>query len=413
MPTPSPLEARCLLDKIEALAALTDVPGEITRLYGGEAHRRAIDLVACWMRAAWMRVELDGAGNLIGRYPGLDPTGPVLILGSHIDTVRNAGAYDGTLGVVTALAVVDELHRRGRMLRTPIEVVAFGDEEGVRFPSTLTGSKAIAGRFDLASLDERDADGLSRREILEGLGADPSTVLAAARNPARIRAYLELHIEQGPVLEVKDLPVGVVSAINGARRGTVEISGVAGHSGTLPMAMRHDALAAAAEMILAVEARARAEEGLVATVGRIETPGGAVNVVPGQVKFSLDVRAPDDAQRDRAIADLRRRIRGIAKARGVRAEITLGFEVPATPCDGALQEALAASIAAAGLSPFRLPSGAGHDAMAFRGIAPTAMLFVRCRGGVSHNPAEHCAPEDMALAARILYDSVVTLGDQK
>jgi allantoate deiminase len=395
-----------IVAKLDELARLTDEPGWLTRLYLSPSHRAAVDLVGRWMTAAGMAIRLDGTGTLIGRYAGQDPMTRTLLVGSHIDTVRRAGRFDGTLGVLTAIEVVAAFHRRGRRFPFAIEVVAFGDEEGVRFPSTLGGSRAMAGRFDPQWLDERDADGISRREALAAFGCDAATIPAAARKPEEILGYVEVHIEQGPVLEADGLALGIVTAINGASRGTVEILGEAGHAGTVPMALRHDALAAAAEMILMIEQRARSQAGLVATVGRLETPGGAVNTVPGKVAFSLDMRASSDEQRQRTASDIEAAIRAIAEARGCEARIHMGYDAPAAACDTRLVTALEQAAARRGERTVRLASGAGHDGMAFRGILPFAMLFVRCRRGVSHHPDEFTSSADIDAAARVLFDFI-------
>ncbi len=398
----SPLDGAALEAMIEMLARNTDEPGRLTRLYLSNAHRNAIQMVTDWMRSAGMSARTDAAANVVGRYEGLTPNAPVLLIGSHIDTVRNAGKYDGNFGVIVGIAAVADLNRRGVRLPFAIEVIAFGDEEGVRFPSTLSGSKAIAGRFDPACLSERDSAGMTRFEWLEALGCHPEDIRDCARDPRKVIGYLEVHIEQGPVLEANNLPVGIVTAINGCSRGEIAVKGFAGHSGTLPMNMRHDALTAAAEMVLAVESRGAAEPGLVATVGTIGVVGGAVNVVPGEVRASLDVRSHSDGLRHKAVEDIRTLVEGIANQRGVSATTTTPYDAPATPCDLGFRARLAAAVTAEGVTPFELGSGAGHDAMAFRGLWPIAMLFVRCYKGISHNPAEYATPEDMALSARVL-----------
>lgn len=398
----APLEGTAIEAMIEALARHTDEPGRLTRLYLSDAHRAAIGTVTDWMQAAGMSTRLDAAGNVVGRTEGASPNAPVLLIGSHIDTVRNAGKYDGNLGVVTGIAAVADLARRGVRLPFAIEVIAFGDEEGVRFPTTLSGSKAVAGILDPACLDERDASGLTRRDGLAALGCDPDAIAACTRDPETVLGYVEVHIEQGPVLEAKGLAVGIVTAINGCSRGEIVVKGFAGHAGTLPMDMRRDAVAAAAEMVLAIEERGRATPDLVATVGVLSVPGGAINVVAGEARLSLDVRAPDDVVRKQAVADIETRIQAIAARRGVEATTAIRYDAPAAPCDPALRAKLARAVEEEGVAPFALGSGAGHDAMAFRGLWPLAMLFVRCRGGVSHNPAEYASPEDTGLAARVL-----------
>ena len=393
---------QAIADRLVELAAVSDEPGTLTRLYLGPAHRTAADLVAKWMREAGMTTRIDALGSVVGRYRGRDAGPLTLILGSHIDTVRDAGRFDGALGVIVAIEVVKAAFKSGKRFPFAIEVVAFGDEEGVRFASTLGGSKALAGRFDFKALDETGDDGVTRRQALKAFGTDPSRASEETLSPDQALGYVEVHIEQGPVLEQEGLPVGVVTAIDGVTRGTVEVDGVAGHAGTVPMPMRKDALAAAAEMLLAIEARARSQSNLVATAGKIEVPGAAANTIPGRVRFTLDIRSPSDQERINAVGDIKRAIAAIAQRRGVTAQLAVGHEVPAALCDGRLSDQLVKIVETMGIKPRRLPSGAGHDAMAFDKIIPFAMLFVRCRGGVSHNPAEFASPDDIDIAARVL-----------
>ena len=402
-------------DLIEArllqLATYTDVPGEMTRLSLMPSHRAAVDHLAIQFQQAGMRVHVDGTGSLVGRYEGTTPDAKVLLIGSHIDTVRNAGIYDGNFGVITGLSAIESLHRERRRLPFAIELIAFADEEGTRFPTTLTSSRAIAKRFDHASLDDKDARGVTRRIALERFRAPIDQIDQIPRDPARVIGYVEVHIEQGPVLEARGLPVGIVTAINGASRGEITITGTAGHAGTLPMAMRHDAAAAAAEIVLAIEALAAAREPLVATNGVLEIPGGAVNVVAGRARMTFDIRSPDDVQRRQAVDDIRTAVAAIAARRGVRADLVLRHEAPAAPCDPALSDAIERAVVRQGIDPFRLPSGAGHDGMVLSGVIPLAMLFTRCRGGISHNPAEYASPEDMGLSARVLRALLDDLAD--
>lgn len=395
--------------RLKDLARFTSVPGEMTRLSLSPVHRAAVDHLIPMFEAAGMSASVDGAGSLVGHFASASPGAKTLILGSHIDTVRNAGIYDGNFGVIAALSVIESLHAEGRRLPFHIELVAFADEEGARFPSTLTSARALAGRFDPASLADRDRSGLSRAEALAAFGAPVAEIDAIARPPESVLGYIELHIEQGPVLEAQNLPVGIVTAINGCSRGIIEVEGVAGHAGTLPMPMRHDAMTASAEMILAIEACGRSRGDLVATVGVVETAGGAVNVVPGRVRFTLDVRSPDDGVRLKAVEEIRLRISEIADRRAVRLRIDLGHNAPAAPCDAQLSALLERAVAGQGVTPFRLPSGAGHDGMALSGVFPIAMLFTRCRAGISHNPAEYASPEDMGLSARVLRAALLDL----
>ena len=391
-----------IANRLAELAALSDEPGRLTRLYLGPAHRRATDLVAYWMRDAGMSVRVDPLASVVGRYEGRDGGTKTLLLGSHIDSVRNAGRFDGPLGVVIAIEVVKAAFKSGKRFPFAIEVIAFGDEEGVRFASTLGGSRALAGTFDDKALDELDENAISRREALTDFGCDPSRLPAEKRPADRCIGYVEVHIEQGPVLEQEGLPLGIVTAIDGITRGTVDVEGVAGHAGTVPMSMRNDALSATAEMLLAIEQRARTRPNLVATVGKLDVPRSAPNTIPGRVRFSLDIRSPSDDERTNAVDDIKATIAAIAQRRGVMQRFTPGHQAAAAHCDPRLSDQLAAAAQACGETPKRMPSGAGHDAMAFDKIIPLAMLFVRCRGGVSHNPDEFAAPADIDIAARAL-----------
>jgi allantoate deiminase len=324
------------------------------------------------------------------------------LLGSHLDTVRDAGRYDGMLGVVTAIECVAQLHQTQQRLSFAVEVIGFADEEGVRFGATLLGSRAVAGTFDPKALEARDGAGIVLAEALREFGLDPAALPTAARTPQQLLAYVELHIEQGPVLERAGLGVGCVSSINGATRLAVDYRGHAGHAGTVPMTGRQDALCAAAEAILHVEQRCGAEPDLVGTVGRIEAAPGAVNVIPGRCRFTVDIRAPDDVQRERAVAEVRLALLALAARRDIAAEITTLHESPAAPCAPWLMQQIDRAIEAEGLAAVRLPSGAGHDAMAMAAIAAIGMIFVRCAGGISHHPDERISEADAALGAATL-----------
>ncbi|OWJ68433.1 allantoate amidohydrolase [Inquilinus limosus] len=393
-----------LMQRLDALARFSEDPDRLTRTFLSQAHRQAADQVLAWMRDAGMDARTDAAGNVVGRYEGDRPGLPALLLGSHIDTVRDAGRYDGNLGVLAAIAVIGELHRRGERLPFAVEVLAFGDEEGVRFPVTLTGSATVAGTVDPAVADALDHDGVRLGDALRGFGGDPDALEGEARRRDRVLGYVELHIEQGPVLEAEDLPLGVVTAINGAARYNATVRGMAGHAGTVPMDLRHDALAAAASMILAVERCAQSRRDVVATVGQLDVQPGAVNVIPGAVRFTIDIRAPDDADRLAAMAEMTAALEGIARGRGVELALERYHDAAAVRCDEALMARLETAIRRHGLPARRLPSGAGHDAMAMAALAPVAMLFLRCRGGISHNPAESITVEDADLAVRVLLD---------
>ena len=391
-----------LLARARQLAACSDEDGKLTRLFLSPAQRAASAKVAAWMGAAGMVVRIDAIGNVIGRYEGEHPDGPALIVGSHLDTVRDAGMFDGLYGVLAAIECVGALAREGRRLPFAIEVVGFAEEEGVRFGTGMLGSRAIAGTFDPAWLAYRDRDGLAMGAALSAYGLDPHGIGEAAKRRADVLAYLELHIEQGPVLERQALPVGIVTSINGSIRAEVTITGLAGHAGTVPMDARKDALAAAAECVLAVEARCRAEPGLVGTVGSLAVSPGAINVIPGETRFTLDVRASDDALRRQALDDILAAIRAIAARRGVRVADRVVHELATAPCAPWLMRQIEGAVVAEGLPPFRLPSGAGHDGMAMIAIADIGMIFIRCAGGISHNPAESISAADAALGARVL-----------
>jgi allantoate deiminase len=392
-----------IVGRIEALAAISETPGQLTRIFLTPEHRAAADLILAWMREAGMRAHLDAIGNVCGRYEGIAHGLPCLMLGSHYDTVRDAGKWDGPLGLITAISCVADLNRRGKRLPYAIEVVGFADEEGVRFASTLLGSRAVAGTFDESVLDGRDAGGVTMRNALRQFGLDPDRIGAAARTRRELLAYLELHIEQGPVLEAQDLPVGVVTAIAGATRMAARLAGMAGHAGTVPMMLRRDALTGAAECIGAIEEFCRTDgNGLVGTVGHIDARPGATNVIPGQVSFTIDIRAPTDAHRKRAVSDIVRRIEAIAKRRNLAVQLDVTHESRTVPCAPWLQAQIAAAITAEGVSVFELPSGAGHDGMAMIDIADVGMVFVRCRGGISHHPDEHVELADADAAARVL-----------
>jgi allantoate deiminase len=355
------------------------------------------------MREAGMSAHLDAIGNVCGRYEGDRPGLPCLMLGSHYDTVRDAGKWDGPLGLITAIACVADLDRRGKRLPFALEVVGFADEEGVRFASTLLGSRAIAGTFDESVLNTRDRAGTSMREAMEAFGLDPDHIGAAARARRELLGYVELHIEQGPVLEQKGLPVGVVTAIAGATRLAAKLTGMAGHAGTVPMALRRDALAGAAECIAGIEEFCRTvESGLVGTVGYIDAKPGATNVIPGNVSFTIDIRAPSDMHRTRAVAGIVRNIEAIAKRRQLALQVDVTHENRTVPCAPWLKAQVAEAVAAEGFPVFELPSGAGHDGMAMIDISDVAMLFVRCRGGISHHPDEHVATNDADAGARVL-----------
>jgi allantoate deiminase len=392
-----------IVSRIDRLATISETPEHLARIFLSPEHRAAADLILDWMRSAGMDAHLDAIGNVCGRYEGEVAGLPCLMLGSHYDTVRDAGKWDGPLGLITAISCVADLHKKGRRLPFAIEVTGFADEEGVRFASTLLGSRAVAGTFDESVLGTRDSAGISMRDALIQFGLDPDHIGAAARARGELLAYLELHIEQGPVLEAQDLPVGVVTAIAGATRLAARLTGMAGHAGTVPMGLRRDALAGAAECITAIEELCRTDErGLVGTVGYIHAMPGATNVIPGQVSFTIDLRAPTDTHRKKAVADIVRQIETVARRRKLLLQVDVTHENRTVPCAPWLKAQVADAVAAEGYPVFELPSGAGHDGMAMIDIADVAMLFVRCRGGVSHHPDEHVDTADVDAGARVL-----------
>lgn len=392
-----------IVGRIHELAAISETPAHLARIFLTREHRVAADLILSWMREAGMSAHLDAIGNVCGRYEGERPGLPCLMLGSHYDTVRDAGKWDGPLGLITAISCVAHLHKSARRLPFAVEVIGFADEEGVRFASTLLGSRAVAGTFDESVLGSKDSAGISMRDALTTFGLDPDHVGAAARARNELLGYVELHIEQGPVLEAQNLPVGVVTAIAGATRLAVSVTGMAGHAGTVPMRLRRDALAGAAECIVAIEEFCKTDEaGLVGTVGYISAQPGATNVIPGQVSFTIDIRAPTDAHRKLEVADIVKRIEAIARRRTLELQIDVTHENRTVPCAPWLTSQVADAIAAEGFRVFELPSGAGHDGMAMIDIADVAMLFVRCRGGISHHPDEHVETADADAGARVL-----------
>jgi allantoate deiminase len=390
------------------LGEISEQEGALTRTYGSPALQRAGELVASWMRESGMSVRRDAIGNLIGRREGLGPQR--LLLGSHLDTVRDAGRYDGALGVLVGLACARRLELRGERLPYTLELLGFADEEGVRFGTTYLGSSVAAGRFDPGLLSACDEHGVSLAEAVARFGGD----VQALRRPIRAEhdappiGYVEVHIEQGPALERAGMALGLVSAICGQSRMEIELVGEAGHAGTVPMDARRDALCAGAEVVLEVERAARATPGMVATVGSVAVLPGAPNVIPGRVKLSLDVRHQQDGVREQALVRLREALGEIAVARGVTLHFGEERRAPAVATDPALSDVLARALAQRGLPVMRLPSGAGHDAAQMAEIAPVAMLFVRCRGGISHSPSESVDEADVAAAVNVL-DSFLSI----
>ncbi len=382
----------------------SDHPDYLFRPYLGPAHQAALDQVRTWMHEAGMTTRIDAAGNLVGRYgEGLK----TLLVASHIDSVRDAGRYDGPLGVMLGIEMVAALHAARRKLPFAVEVYAFGDEEGSRFPAPMLCSRAVAGGLDAAALDVTDAQGVTLSQALEANGLDIARFLQARRDPADLLGYVEAHIEQGPVLEAEDLALGVVTAIAAQIRYAVRLTGVAGHAGTNAMALRKDALAGAAEMMLAIERiTGGGPPDLVGTVGRIAALPGAPNVVPGEVNFTIDLRAGTAEVLSAAETAVVFELVAIAERRGLGLMLDKAHELPPSPCDPALRTLLGRAVEAAAVPAYDIVSGAGHDAMIFSPITPSAMLFIRCKGGISHNPLESVDPADAGLALRALLNFV-------
>ncbi|BAT59142.1 N-carbamoyl-L-amino acid hydrolase [Variibacter gotjawalensis] len=400
-----------ILALADEIARHSEAGDNLTCTYLTPAHHAAASLLLHWMRQAGLKAEIDATANVVGRLPSVMPGAKTLIIGSHYDTVRNAGKYDGRLGILTGLVVLEHLIRVGAELPFNVELIAFSEEEGVRFATPFIGSHAIVGKFDTAILERTDRAGLHLFEVMMEAGLDLKKIPSLARDPASLLGYLEVHIEQGPVLLREDLPVGIVSAIAGARRQVLTVTGQTGHAGTVPMLGRHDAAAAAAEIVLFVEQRCSRGDTLVGTVGQLNVPQGAINTIPGRCELSLDIRAGDNATRDSAIDDITAECAAIAARRGVTIESREVMNSAAAPCAPRLQLVFADAVKRAGYRAHTLLSGAGHDAMVFNGVCDIGMLFVRCgNGGISHSPLETVAASDADAGARVLLDALMHVG---
>lgn len=388
--------AKTLMTRCDALARFSETPDELTRTFLSKPMRGVHRALRGWMTAARMSVRVDAAGNIIGRLAAGRADTPTLLIGSHLDTVRNAGKYDGVLGVLMGLALVEAL--AGETLPFHIDVIGFSEEEGVRFGVPFIGSKAVVGALDEAMLELTDPEGISVREAIRTFGLNPGDLPKAAYDPTQVLGFIEVHAEQGPRLAAENAPVGVVSAIAGANRARVTFTGKAGHAGTSPMNLRQDALTGAAEFVLEVERLARETVGLVGTVGNLEVKPGAGNVIPGEVSLSLDVRHSEDNVRHEAIKAINTQTINIAEARKLKLEWQALMDQSAVPMDKNLLQNLGET---AGDVPV-IPSGAGHDAMILGGFVPSAMLFVRSPNGISHHPDELILKEDVAVALEVL-----------
>jgi N-carbamoyl-L-amino-acid hydrolase len=390
----------------EQLSAHTDPgyaeKGQLTVTYLTDAHRACAAQISALMRdVGFDSVHIDAVGNVVGRYEGATPDARTLLTGSHYDTVRNGGKYDGRLGIFVPIACVRELARQGKRLPFAFEVVGFAEEEGQRYKATFLGSGALIGHFDQRWLDQKDADGITMREAMQHAGLKQEDIPKIQRDPARYLGFVEVHIEQGPVLTELDLPLGIVTSINGSVRYVGEVIGMASHAGTTPMDRRRDAAAAVAELILYTEQRAAKDGDSVGTVGMLEVPSGSINVVPGRCKFSLDLRAPNNTQRDALAIDVVDALKDICERRGVRCELEETMRAAAAPSAPAWQQRWEQAVDALGIPLFRMPSGAGHDAMKLHEVMPQAMLFVRgINSGISHNPLESSTNDDIQLAVQ-------------
>ncbi|MEE4661343.1 MAG: allantoate amidohydrolase [Halieaceae bacterium] len=404
--------AEQVMQRCDALAALSSLPDAVCRTYLTPEHQQCNAQVSKWLTAAGLDAWQDAVGNQWGRLPAARADAPALIVGSHLDTIPNAGKYDGILGVLLALAVADKLRRDNAALPFHLDIVGFGDEEGVRFGTTLLGSRAVAGTWESAWVKLEDKDGISLGDALKTFGGDPGQIAGCSRAGSSLAGYIEVHIEQGPVLEQTGQPLGIVTGIAGARRFRVEVLGQAGHAGTVPMDMRQDALAAAAGIVLAVEKLAR-RHGIVATVGSLSCEPGAANVIPGRCLLGLDVRADSDARRDRAIDELQQEVAALLASRGMQASWVETHNAAAVACSDALQALMAEALESMALPAPRLMSGAGHDAMAIAPITDVGMLFLRCAGGISHHPDESVTAQDVALAMEALERTVLALARQR
>lgn len=402
-----------LLTRLDEAARYSRPGPGVTRLYASEEHRRLLPLLEEWMHRAGLEPSLDAAGTLVGRCPKALAGEPALILGSHQDSVIEGGKYDGMLGVAMPLLALEALREQGREPGCAVEVVAFGDEEGVRFPSTLVGSRALAGTVDPAVLDGRDAQGVSLSEALATLSVDASGIAEVARDPDKVLGYVEVHIEQGPVLEDEGLAVGVVTALTGIERHHLRVAGKAGHAGTTPMHGRQDALVGAAAMVVQADRLLNDLDGLVGVVGQLTVRPGAVNVIPAEVSFTLELRSPRHDVRLAGRRQILDAMADIAAARGLSLTTSLGYEAEGVDCADWLIEALEQACAVEGQNTRRLFSGAGHDGLAMHDLTDIGMLFLRCRDGLSHHPDEAITAEDAEAGTRVLMALLTNMSTQR
>jgi allantoate deiminase len=408
MRTQSTNRADRIIARCREIASFTEVPGEITRTFLSPPLHEVHALLRHWMEAAGMTVHIDAIGNLRGLYPGLTPNAPRLLIASHLDTVPNAGAFDGILGVILGLAMIEELH--GQHLPFAIEIIGFSEEEGIRFSKPFLGSLALIGKLDQQALARTDKTGTSIAEAIQNFGLDPEQ-LPAAILLSDAFAYFEFHIEQGPILESESASLGIVDAIVGQSRLQLTFTGQANHAGTTPMHLRHDALATAAEWIVAVETYANYHNNFVATVGKIDSKPGAINVIPSEVTASLDLRHANDEAREAAVTALLDTAVSIAANRSVKIISQVLSEQAAVPMNPELTHLLYMAAAHAGFPSRTLNSGAGHDAMIIAPHIPSAMLFLRTPGGLSHHPDESVLPQDVEAALATAMEFLTLLRD--
>ncbi|TDB04626.1 M20 family metallo-hydrolase [Halomonas marinisediminis] len=398
----APSLGEILMARLDEAASFSRPGPGVTRLFCSEEHRQVLEPIGDWMRQAGLEPSLDASGNLVGRNPRAIAGEKTLILGSHQDTVTEGGKYDGMLGVALPLVALQALKDEGVDLPYGVEVVAFGDEEGTRFQSTLIGSRALAGTLDDDSLAARDAEGISVAEAIQAFGGDPGAIPDLARRPELVLGFVEVHIEQGPVLESRDHAVGVVTALTGIERHRVTVTGKAGHAGTTPMAGRRDALVGAAEMVVEADRRLQASDNFVGVVGKLEVRPNAVNVIPSEVTFTLELRSPNGETRAHGREEILSAIHRLAEARGLEVAIERTYAAEAVACADWLIEALEEACDGVGEPVERMFSGAGHDGLAMHDLTDIGMLFVRCRDGLSHHPDESITAEDAKRATRVM-----------
>ncbi|MCO1603607.1 Zn-dependent hydrolase [Desulfosporosinus nitroreducens] len=385
--------------------------GGITRLAFTKEDRQAIKMVEALMKEAGLAVHEDEVGNLIGRKEGEDSNAPAVLIGSHLDSVFNGGIFDGSLGVLAGIEVLQSMKENGISTKHPIEVYVFRDEEGCRFNFSLLGSRGMSGTLKLENLEYRDNEGISLAEAMKSCGMNPKEFFKASRRPDEIKAYLELHVEQGKVLECENLQVGVVTGIASSLRLMVTVTGKADHAGATPMNLRFDALAAAAQIIGVVEKETRATKSAVGTVGQIHAYPGGINIIPGRVEFTVDLRDVSIKVAQQLEKSILSQAEDICTQRGLKLEVDFLQRVPPAPCSPEIIDTIAESCRELGIKELHLPSGAGHDAMQVVNLCPIGMIFVRSQNGISHHPAEWSTPEDCTAGAKVLYQTVLKLAE--